>query len=483
MTPRAVSAPAETLLLLGGAPARGSGGVLEVIDPYRREVVAHVSRAGLDDLDRAVGLARSGQKAVAALPVHARAAILERAAAIVSERREALATEVSRQVGKAFKDTFREAGRVAETLRASADAARHLHGDGLTADAMSGGEKLIALELRVPVGVVGAITPYNSPLNLVAHKLGPALAAGNAIILKPASKAPLSALSLAGILVEAGMPAPAISILPGGPDLGTALVAHAGVDFVTLTGSRRAGEQVRDAAGLKRVTLELGGNSATLVHHDADVVKAAAALSWGAFANAGQSCNSAQRIFVHAAIFDAFAAELARRAAALVVGDPLDPKSDLGTMVDEGEARRVESWVRDAVAAGGRLLCGGLRTGAAYQPTVLQDVPEQQPVNCEEVFGPVAVLTRYDDVETALASANNTPYGLVGAVFTRSLPLAMMVGRRLEAGVVNVNRPPNYRLDHLPYGGVKASGLGREGPRYAVEEMTERRMILIDAEA
>jgi acyl-CoA reductase-like NAD-dependent aldehyde dehydrogenase len=472
----------ETPQLIGGVTSAGAQGAFDVVDPYRHTVVARVAKAGPHDLEQALERAQSGQRAVAALPAHRRAAILERAAEIVAARRQELAVEVSRQVGKALKDTTREAGRVVETLRASADAARHLHGEGLTADAMSGGDHLLAIELRVPVGIVGAITPYNSPLNLVAHKLGPAIAAGNAVVLKPSSKAPLSALRLGSILVEAGLPAEAISVLAGGPEIGEAIAADPQVDFVTFTGGRRGGEAVLTRAGLKRVTLELGGNSATLVHHDANLAAAAQGLSWGAFANAGQSCNSAQRIYVHADVFERFAAEFAARTQALTVGDPLDPSSDLGTVVDEAAAQRIEDWVQQAVATGAHILVGGRRSGAAYWPTVLTDVPADQPVVCEEVFGPVAVLLPYRDLDDALERGNATPYGLVGAVFTTSLSVAMSVGRRLEAGVVNVNRPPNYRLDHLPYGGVKASGLGREGPRYAVEEMTERRLILLDPE-
>lgn len=468
-------------LILGGQFAY-TASTFPVVDPYRQEVVAEVARADLADLERALTLAATGRQAVAELPAHRRATILERAATLVAGRRTTLATEVSRQTGKPLKDSGRETDRVVETLRASADAARNLHGEGLSADAISGGEGLIAFELREPVGIVGAITPFNSPLNLVAHKLGPALAAGNAVIIKPASKAPLSALSLGSIFVEAGMPLEAISVLPGDSQLAQALVAHPLTNLVSLTGGRKTGESVLRLAGLKRVTLELGGNSATLVHADADVARAARMLTWGAFANAGQSCNSAQRIFVHQAIFERFATELVAGASQLSIGDPLDAASDLGTMVDAGAARRIEAWVASAVEAGAKVLLGGIRCAAAYPPTILTDVPGDQPIVCEEVFGPVAVLAAYDDLDEVLVRANATPYGLVGAVFTRSLSVALGMSRRLQAGSVNVNRPPNYRLDHLPYGGIKASGLGREGPRYAVEEMTNRRMILVDLE-
>lgn len=466
--------------LVDGKAAHG-GRSFAIIDPYRGDAVATIESATLDLTDRACAIAREGQRQMEALPAYERAAILERAAAMLRDRRDDLAPEISRQTGKPLKDARREVGRAAETLRASADGARQLFGELPPADAMSGGERLLSVVIRVPVGIVGGITPYNAPLNLCAHKIGPALAGGNAVIIKPASKAPLSALSLGRILLEAGAPPASIAVLPGGPEVAERIVTSADVDLVTFTGGRPAAQRVIAAAGIKRVTLELGGNSATIVHKDADVSLAVERLTWGAFANAGQSCNSAQRIYVHRSIFDAFASSLATAASALVVGDPLDPSSDLGTMVDESEARRVESWVQDAVRNGGRVLAGGERRGAALAPTVLVDVPADRPVVCEEVFGPVAVLAPYDDLDDVLIRANDTPYGLVGAVFTTSLSVALAVARRLRVGSVMVNRPSNYRLDHLPYGGVKQSGLGREGPRYALEEMTERRLVLIDA--
>lgn len=464
---------------IGGETSSGGTSFL-VTDPYRGTPVAEVAGVGAAEVDRAIALAKSGQPEIARLPAYKRAAILERAADSIRSRVEALAPEISRQTGKPLKDTRREVNRVGETLRASADAARAVFGEQPPADTISGGEGLLAVVLRVPIGVIGAITPYNAPMNLAAHKMGPALAAGNAIVLKPSSKAPLSALSLARILVEAGAPSSCVAVLPGGPDVGERIASSPDVDLVTFTGGRQAGERVRAAAGIKRVTLELGGNSATIVSADADIKLAVERLTWGAFANSGQSCNSAQRIYVDRTIFEEFAGALAAAASRLVVGDPLDERSDLGTMVDEGEAKRVEQWVDDAVTHGAKLLTGGGRDGAAFAPTLLVDVPEDRPVVCEEVFGPVAVLLPFDDLNDAILRANDTPYGLVGSVFTRSLSVALRVARELKVGSVMVNRPSNYRLDQLPYGGVKQSGVGREGPRYAVEEMTEPRLVLID---
>lgn len=489
--PPAVTAAHPGAVAPAGLPAYGSfiDGTMvlgrsvpvDLVDPYRVTPIATVEHATAELVDRAIEVARSGQIEVAALPAHVRGEILERAAQLLRERSQDLAPEVSRQTGKPLKDTRREVNRAAETLRASADAARQLFGEQPPADAMSGGDGLLSLVIRVPVGVVGAITPFNAPLNLSAHKMGPAFASGNAIVLKPAPNAPLSALSLAQILVEAGAPAASIGIVPGTAEAGARLAASPAVDMVSFTGGSRGGEQVIATAGVKRVTLELGGNSATIVHGDADLDAAVRQLVWGAFANSGQSCNSAQRIYVHRSMYEPFASSFAEAASKLVVGDPLDAASDLGTLVDEGQARRVESWIHAAIEAGGRLLVGGVRHGAALSPTVLADVPTDQRIVCDEVFGPVAVLAPYDELDEVIDRSNNTAYGLVGAVFTRSLPVALAVSRNLRVGSVMVNRPSNYRLDHLPYGGVKRSGLGREGPRYAVEEMTERRLVLIDA--
>lgn len=473
--------PLEAGVLVLGVERPGTGGTLQVVDPFRREVVAHVSGAGEEDVDEAVAVARHGQAALAALSAHDRAGVLERAAEGLLRRADSVAEEISRQIGKALRESKREVQRTAATLVASGAAAREARGKWLPADAGPGGDGLLAVEIRVPVGVVGAIVPYNSPLNLAAHKVGPAIAAGNAIVLKPSSAAPLTALRLGEVLLEAGLPPGAMAVLPGGPAIGERIVRDDRVRFVTFTGGREAGEAVQRAAGLsKRVTLELGGNSATLVHADADIDAASKALVWGAFGNAGQSCNSAQRVLVHRRVFGAFLELYADRVSAIRTGDPLDPNTDVGAMVNEAAAIRVEALIDAAAVAGASIVVGGGRDGAVHAPTVITNTPVSNALACTEAFGPVVLVDAYDDLGEALERANATPYGLVGAVFTASLAVASRVAAQMEVGVLNVNRPPNFRLDHLPYGGVKSSGVGREGPAWAIEEMTERRLILID---
>lgn len=471
----------EVGILIDGAYRRGGGDVFEVRDPYRGEIVAAVAGADEGDVGQAVDAAGRGQAALAELSAHARAEILERAAALLSAKRDDIAEEITRQVGKALRETRREVERSAATLIASAAAARDARGTWLPADAGPGGEGLLAVEVRVPVGVVAAIVPYNSPLNLTAHKVGPAIAAGNAVVLKPSSAAPLTPFRLAEALLEAGLPPAAISILPGGPAIGEMLVRHPKVRFVTFTGGGQAGAAVARAAGLdKRVTLELGGNAATIVHADADLESAARWLTWGAFGNAGQSCNSAQRILVHHEVLARFTELYLKRVAMLKIGDPLDPETEVGAMVNEEAAARIEALVQGAVAAGARTIVGGRRDGALHVPTVVTGTPPEHELACTEAFGPVVLLDPYWDLDAAIEAANSTPYGLVGSVFTSSIAVAAKVASRFRVGVLNVNRPSNYRLDHLPYGGVKSSGVGREGPRWAMEEMMERRLVLID---
>jgi acyl-CoA reductase-like NAD-dependent aldehyde dehydrogenase len=468
-------------ILIDGGERPGHGEPFEIVDPFRGETVAEIAGADAQDLEDVMHAARAGAAEVAALPRWRRAEILRAAAGGLEERGDELAVDITRATGKALKETRREVVRSSATMQASAAAALEGADRWLPADGGFGGDGLIAYEIRVPVGIVGAITPFNAPLNLSAHKVGPAIAAGNAVVLKPSSRVPIPALKLGEILIASGLPPAAIAVLPGGPAIGEALVGHPAVGFVSFTGGRAGGDAVRRAAGDKRIALELGGNAAAIVHGDADIESAAQWLTWGAFGNAGQSCNSAQRILVQASIWDAFLSAYLPRVRALRAGDPLDPASDLGTLVTKAEAERVERLVQGAIAAGGSLLVGGERNGALYQPTVLSGVPPREPLACEEAFGPVVLVDTYETLDDAIARANDTEFGLTSAVFTRTMAVAAHASARIRAGVVNVNRSPNYRLDHLPYGGVKASGVGREGPRFAAEEMTERRLVLVDA--
>lgn len=474
--------PAEATdgrLIIGGERVDGAGRAT-VTDPYRGEVVAEVHTASVDQAREAVAIAREGQREVAALPAHARADLLRRAAAIIGERSGQIAETVSRQTGKALRDTRREADRATYTLRAAATAAETLGGEVEPADAIPGGEGLTAIVIREPLGVVGAIAPFNAPFNLSLHKVAAAIAAGNAVILKPSSHAPLSGFQLAEVLYDAGLPPKAMSVLPGSP-VGPALVEDPGVDVISFTGGVPAGRAIAAAAGLKPVILELGGNSPNIVHADADLDWAARALVAGGFSNTGQSCNSVQRIYAHESIRDELLDHLRQRTEELVVGDPLDPATDVGTLVDEANAVRVGEWVEEAVGAGARVVAGGRREGAAYWPTVLADVAPTMRICASEIFGPVVVVLPYRELDEVIEAANATAFGLQSAIFTRSLDVAFTVARGVVAGGVMVNRSSNTRLDHLPFGGTKDSGHGREGGRFSVEEMTRRKLILIDS--
>ena len=456
-------------------------GWAEYLDPYRGELVSRVARSDAGIVDRAVDAARAVQPSIAAMSVAERAAVLRRAAELIEARSEQFALTISREIGKALKNTRREVRRSAWTLRAAAAAAENLHGSVPPASASPEGAGLVALGIRVPVGIVGAITPFNAPFNLVAHKVAPAFAAGNATIVKPASQAAASALDLALLLEEAGAPAGAVSVVPGDRTTVEAIARHPGFNLYTLTGGRGAAVALTALAGPRRSLLELGGNSPNIVHADADVAEAVRECASGGFSNTGQSCNSVQRIYVHDSIADEFTDRLVASTNGLRLGDPLDPATDVGTLVNEDAARRVMGWINEAQGRGARILSGGTRTGAAISPTIVANVPDDARLVCEEVFGPVVVVLPYRSLEEAVTRANASAYGLQAAIFTSSLGAAFQAATSLEAGGVLVNRSTNFRLDHLPYGGVKDSGVGREGPAYAVEEMTTVKLVLIDA--
>jgi glyceraldehyde-3-phosphate dehydrogenase (NADP+) len=343
------------------------------------------------------------------------------------------------------------------------------------------GEGRLGIVKRFPLGAIAAISPFNFPLNLSAHKLAPAVAAGNTVVLKPASKTPISAIRLGTYLAEEGLPEGAISVLPLDRKTGDRMVTDDRFRLLTFTGSPSVGWGMKARAGKKRVILELGGNAGVIVDETADLEFAAARVTAGGFALAGQSCIAVQRVFVHESRFDEFAASLVSRVSRLKVGDPLDPDTELGPMIDEGEAGRIDTWVKEAVAAGGRLLVGGERVGrATYAGTVLADVPEQAKVCADEVFAPVVVLAKFREFEDAVAAVNRSDFGLQAGVFTRDLQRTLYAFDRIEAGGLIVNDVPTWRIDHMPYGGVKDSGLGREGPHYTIEEMTEMKLLVIN---
>jgi acyl-CoA reductase-like NAD-dependent aldehyde dehydrogenase len=478
-TPRIQPPPArDAAPWIAGASAFPTNWV-ELRDPYRGDVAARVARSDADIVRAAIDAAERARSDVAGMPAYRRAAVLRRAADLIEGRAERYAAAITRQTGKALKNTLREVRRSAWTLRAAATAAETLGGHAFTSDAGPEGEGLVTLAIRQPVGIIGAVTPFNAPFNLVVHKVAPAFAAGNAIVVKPASQAPLAAIDVAQLMEDAGAPPGAIGVVPGDRHTVGHMTDDRRVVMFTLTGSRPAGESLLRAAGLRRVLLELGGNSPNIVHRDAPVEATARACVAGGFSNTGQSCNSVQRIIVHREIADAFTDRLVELVRSLSVGDPLDPATDVGTLVDEGAATRIESWLAEARERGARVVVGGERQGAQLLPAVVVDAPLDARLVCEEIFGPVVVVLTYEDLDEAIAQANATPYGLQAAIFTGSLDVAVRAARELESGAVLVNRSPNFRLDHLPYGGVKESGMGREGPAFAVREMTELKLVVV----
>ena len=446
--------------------------------PYDGSLIARVAHANESHLESAIESAQQGARAMAALANHQRADLLLRIAHLVAEDEPELAQLICSETGKPIKEARIEANRSVNTLIAAAHAARDLHGEVVPMDFAAGGEHRLALTVREPLGIIGAITPFNFPLNLSLHKLAPALAAGNAVVHKPAERTPLSAYRLAHLVAQAGAPPGAYNVLTGdGPTLAGAMLRHPEIAMITFTGSRKVGAEIRSKAGLKRVTLELGNNSAVLIEPDADLSTAVSRSVQGAFTLSGQSCISLQRAFVHASIANEYTDRLVAATKKLRLGHPYDPSTDVSSLIDEPAAIRVESWIQEAVASGARLLCGGKRRFATIEPAVLVNVPASARISCEEVFGPVVAVYSYESLDHAIALANSTPYGLQAGIFTRDLADAFSAARRLQFGGVLINDIPTFRMDHMPYGGAKESGLGREGPRYAIEEMTELKLI------
>ncbi len=453
----------------------------EVKSPYDGTVVGRVAEGDAALVDRAAEAAQEAFES-ADFPQHERAAVLDRAAELVGERVEDLALTIAAEAGKPLKTARVEAARSVDTLTFSATEARKLTGGTVPMEASPAGAGKLGVMLRVPYGVVGAISPFNFPLNLVAHKLGPAIAAGNAIVLKPAGQTPISALKLAAILVEAGLPEGWLSVIPGpGSEVGNAIVEHELTRALTFTGSAGVGWGIRSRVPHKKVNLELGSNAPLIVHADGDWETAADKAKLHAFSHAGQSCISIQRVLVHEDVADAFTERLVANAETLRVGDPLDPETDVGPLISPGDRDRVKEWVDEAVAAGAELLTGGelVDEGRCLAPTLLGSPPREAKVWCEEIFGPVATIDRYSDFGEALRMANDSKFGLQAGVFTRDIGRGLEAASTLEFGGVLINEVPTFRADQMPYGGVKDSGNTREGPAFAVQELTEERFVTL----
>jgi acyl-CoA reductase-like NAD-dependent aldehyde dehydrogenase len=466
----------ELGIVLGGAEVE-TGETYEVRSPYDGAPVALVHRAGPAEVERAIAGAAAAFETTRHLPSWRREQVLEAVAAGISARRDELARTIALEAGKPIKTARVEADRAAYTFQVAAEESKRIYGELVPLDWLPGNEGREAQIRRVPLGPVAGISPFNFPLNLVAHKVAPALAAGNPILLRPASQTPVSSLLLGRIVLEAGWPEDAIAVLPCTTDTALPLVEDDRIKLLTFTGSPVVGWGLKTRAGRKRVTLELGGNAAVIVHEDADVAYAAERVAWGGFAYSGQTCISVQRVFVHEKVYDAFAEELVRRVEALKVGDPLDEETDLGPVIDQANADRVEEWLDEARAAGATVLTGGEREGNVWRPTVLADVGEEVRVSCEEAFAPLVGLTRYDDVHEAIAAAGRSEFGLQAGIFTHDQRVVDEAFDRIDVGGLMVNDVSTFRIDHMPYGGVKSSGFGREGLRYAIEEMTELKLL------
>jgi acyl-CoA reductase-like NAD-dependent aldehyde dehydrogenase len=475
---RAAAEIAEVPMLIGGA-WRPAARTYETIDPYRNEVVSRAPLSSLGDLDAALQAAVAAKPAAAAMPGYERAALLRRVADLLVARADDIAEAMARETGKAIKDARAEVVRSQDTIQLSAEEAIRIQGEHVPLDGSQMGAGKIALLLRFPVGVVAGITPFNAPFNLACHKVAPALAAGNTVVLKAPPQAPLVVHKLAELFVDAGTPAGFLNVVYG-HEAGPALVRDPRVDFVTFTGSSRVGAEIKAASGLRRVALELGGNGPTIVHGDAAINEAAPACARNSMRLAGQSCISVQNIYLHRSLYQAFVDRLVAEVRSLKLGDPLDPATDVGTLIDEAAAKRVERWVNDAQAHGARALTGGRRRGAQFEPTVMVDVRPEMKIVCDEVFGPVVTVQAYDDLDAVFGAISNSRFGLQCGIYTKSIEIALRAARELRTGGVIINGSSTWRTDQLAYGGVKDSGIGREGPRYAIRDMTEERLVLFN---
>jgi len=469
----------EYKLFIDGQWVTG-GQPLEVINKYTQEIFAVLPTARREEVDAALAAAQRAAPVMADMPAHRRSQILGRAAALIEERKEDLARTIAAEAGKALKYARIEVERGMSTFSIAAEEAKRIHGETIPLDAVPAGEGYFGFWLRRPVGVIAAISPFNFPLNLVAHKVAPALAAGNSLVLKPASSTPITAVKLCEILEAAGLPAGAVNLVVGsGRTVGEWLITDPRVAKITFTGSPPVGEHILSVAGIKKVTLELGNTSPVIVAPDADLDYVAKRCAVGAYYNSGQVCISVQRIYSQQGIYEPFTEKFVTASQAMVVGDPLDERVDVGPMIDPGEVERIEAWVQEARLEGAQVLTGGKREGTVYWPTVLSQVTPQMKVVAQEAFAPIASVIPFDDFEEALRQADETEFGLQASVFTRDIQRVFQAVRRLNFGGVIVNDTPAFRADHMPYGGNRRSGLGREGVRFAIEDMTNIQMVAI----
>ena len=452
---------------------------ISVFNPFDQSLLDTVPRGTSADVELAITSAVRGAVAMGKLTSFERYSILRRTADIMAERAEDLGQTITKEEGKVIAEGRGEVQRAIQTITGSAEEAKRIHGETVPLDAAPGNVNQFGFTIRVPVGVVAAIAPFNFPLNLVCHKVGPALAAGNAVVLKPAGDTPLSALKLTEILLEAGLPEEAIQCVTGpGGEIGDTLTGDPRVRKITFTGSMEVGDRICRNAGIKRVTMELGSNSPLIIMSDADIEKVAAATVASGFANAGQVCISTQRVLADRRIYADFLDALAPATEAFNTGNPLDDSVRMGPMIRASDADRVGQWISEAVDQGARILVGGDHEGTMHAPTVVVDTKPDMKVSREELFGPAVAVSSFDNIDEALAMANDSRFGLSAGIFTQNIDWAMRFAREVQSGNLHINSSPQWRADLMPYGGLKDSGMGKEGPGYAIQEMTELKMVV-----
>lgn len=451
---------------------------MDVYDPQDNSIITTVPKATKADMLATIRIAEEGAMIAAKMPVHERIAVLTKAADYVEKHHELFANTIASEGSKTIKEARGEATRCMETLRISAEEARRINGETIPFDQMPGHENRVGYFYHFPIGIIAAITPFNDPLNLVAHKIGPAIASGNAIIVKPATMTPLSALLLAEAFDHAGLPEKVLSVITGsGSEIGDTLVTHPSIRMISFTGGLKTGESIAKKAGLKKLSMELGSNSPVIVLEDADMEAAVNSTVSGAFWAVGQNCLGVQRIFIHEAVYETFTQKFIARTNKYKVGNKKDVQTDMGPLISEAEAKRVERWVDEAIADGAVLLTGGKRDGAFYAPTVLTNVSPDAKIAKEEIFGPVVVLFRTSHLCDAIEQANSVNYGLQAGIFTENIHHAFEAIHSLQVGGLLINDSSDYRIDGMPFGGVKGSGLGREGVKFSIQDMVEPKVV------
>ncbi len=451
---------------------------IDVHNPYDQSVVDTVPRGDKNDILHAIDIAQTGYEINRDLPAHRRIHILKKAAQLMEERFDNLAITIASEGSKTIKEARKEVGRAINTMTISAEEARRINGETIPFDSADGSENRVGYYYRFPIGIIAAITPFNDPLNLVAHKVGPAIAGGNSVIVKPATVTPLSALKLAECLFDAGLPGEILSVITGpGAEIGEALVTDLRIRMVSFTGGVEAGKHISKIAGLKKIGMELGSNSPVIILKDCDFEKAVESCVSGAFWAVGQNCIGVQRIYIEKDLYPAFRDAFVKRTKKYKTGYQLDEDTDMGPMITLAEAERVMDWVKEAESQGATCLTGGTRVGSLVQPTVMEKMPAGAKLDCQEIFGPVVTLYAVENLDEAIEKSNAVDFGLHGAIFTSNLHAAFDAIKRMDVGGIMVNDSTDYRVDLMPFGGVKNSGLGREGIRFALEEMTEPKVV------